>query len=799
MTFNGKVNSDIKQLYIDFNLRNLSISVFVVANQLRNDKSSQVYFIEMEDCEVDIVKGKFRDPEHLELTVKPLRSQILDEQDKSVDDLGLIESIQFVISEATDFFVSEIYPRYKAKAPMMVDNLTDNESMASFCTVNTFITNVQGKASDKDKLQVEIQNKASQNLGDDLESASADISKIIVEENPAPLVDIPKLIHTFAQKSSAPIGDVPKSIPKIEPKTTTRKTAKIMPTTKLPDIATRRAQNSTINKVAATRTNYDEVPSDNDKLPPANLFLAHRRIERQRKLQLSQNKENTESSGIPDYSEDITWIPNAKKPAAKKRAPPNKKPVIKKNAQGRLKETIYSTDEEDAEIEEVQTEISEQKKKPQVKKGKTAKAATKPFKTRSPEKVKPLQQSWEKSFENTNIPALSTKHRAGNDYIKPGMKPAIENVKAEIDLIGKGVNTRKRKASFKETALETRYPEKKKTFDQSPTTKKKKQYPKHDKSFDELFQDKTPEIPIVSKIAAAVKNNRLTSSTFTKPRAGDNPHGKDEKIGQTRKRKASFDNDSRYMKQRRSSSDESDTQQEAKSYKFRRPSCQESLVSFDLSKLKTNPLLGMFLSDQRNIDNQGQDVYVENSVQATNFTSTTYRSVQIQEIYSPPKNMTQIVPNRETNDDDLCRLFMTKANEVLDSLTQDFNRINETPVLVPSIENIITAIENYRESNGRFRTHVLEHIKLLKRLHHSKQQLMQYHEKDGENAALLKNSIRQTTLESRKSFEDKFKQLEGVYDSALNAARSIKIEIWQNYLQSISQNFNNLLKSHYDF
>lgn len=780
MTMNGKRTSDIQLLYVDFNLRNLSISVFVNSNQLRGGKRSQFYFIELEDCEVDYVKGKFKHPQHLELTVKPLRYQILDEQDKSVDDLDPIESIQFVISEFADFFVSDIFPRYKSKAPMMLDSLTDNESMASFRTVNTFISNAQGKAIVKEKDQVGTQ----ENKDDDL---------IVVEENSAPVSNVPKLIK-IEPKSSAPIKNVTKSIPKVEPKTT-RKTATILPTTKLPDSATRQARSSKINKVAATRNNYDDIPSDNDRLPPANLFLANRRIERQRKQLLSQDKENTESSGIPDYSEDLTWKPHAKKSAPKKRS--NQKPVVKKNAQSRSKETIYSTEEEDEdEIEETKVEVAEQKKNPQANRGKKAKATTKPLKTKSPGKTKPLQQSREKSFENLNIPTPSTKYRAGSDYGKPVMKTNFENVRAEVDVTGKGFNERKQKASFKESALETSYPEMNKTFDKLPTTKPakpKKQYPENNKSFDDLLQDETPEIPVVM---TAVSYNRRVS-TYSTTRAGHNdfPQAIDTQIGKTRKRKASFDNDSRYMEQRRSSSDESDAQQEASPNKSRRATFQEQ-VSFDLSKLKSNPLLGKYLKDQSNHENHAQDVYVKNSVQATQITSTTYRSVQIQAAYSPPREMTQ---DREPKDDELRSLFSTKANEVFNSMARDVERIIGIPVAGPKVDKIIDAAENCRESDERFNTHINEHVKLLKRLHHSKRQLMQYHEQNEESAKQLKDSIKQTMMETQKALDDKLQQLKSIHDSAHVAFKSIKVEIWQQYLQSISQQLNNLLSTHYDF
>lgn len=140
---------DTNQGSVEFNMRNLSISLFVNAGKLRNstlgDYSNTDYLIELEDCNVIAEENEYNVPEYIKLDLKSSRSQILDVESKLVHDISDVNSMVLVVTEKQELFWRKIYPMFKEKTPMINENVTDLESLASFRTINSVIDKYEEK------------------------------------------------------------------------------------------------------------------------------------------------------------------------------------------------------------------------------------------------------------------------------------------------------------------------------------------------------------------------------------------------------------------------------------------------------------------------------------------------------------------------------------------------------------------------------------------------------------------------------------------------------------------------------
>jgi hypothetical protein len=130
-SINGEKQTKFNEVMFDFNLRNLSLSILVSGNLVQGSKLAG---IKQDDIAAE--KGRFRNPDLIELQLRVLRSQVgIEKVDKVVESFPSMAHVLLVVSEKPDFFMSKIYPIFKDKKPI-VDNNTDLESLASFCTVN---------------------------------------------------------------------------------------------------------------------------------------------------------------------------------------------------------------------------------------------------------------------------------------------------------------------------------------------------------------------------------------------------------------------------------------------------------------------------------------------------------------------------------------------------------------------------------------------------------------------------------------------------------------------------------------
>jgi hypothetical protein len=269
------------EFIIDFNMRNLSISFFFNAGILRNSKSKDLavsdYFLELEKCELEAKADRFLNPDHIELRLTPSRSKGLDMNDKTVGELPLIKSILLAVTENPEQFWKLIYPMFKEKKPLVNDNRTGLESLASY---RTFITNHDKKAISKrqEKSSVAIESKipvVKANVSEDLLTAS----ECEASEN-------------LLKKESI-----------------VRKTAKVGP-----QVPAKLSRNQKPDQSV-----YDDVSRDEEALSPLSKFMTQKRTNRLSQSQ-SQVIENTETT-IPDNS----TAAEIKKPLVKKVATPGAK------------------------------------------------------------------------------------------------------------------------------------------------------------------------------------------------------------------------------------------------------------------------------------------------------------------------------------------------------------------------------------------------------------------------------------------------------------------------------------------
>lgn len=301
LNVNGAQNLNESELLIDFNLRNISISFFANVTQwidFHSDSSENVtHFVELEDCEVEAIPFKFQDPDHLELTLKPSRWQVLDENDHPVEDFPRITSVLLVVSNKNDMFMSKIFSYFKSKTPMQNDNnMTDQESVVSFQTLRTSIGGdfaFLPKANLTYNLiptpvEEEIIPKSSSDDPSDVYTGNFDSLRKIPEtlmggaqedvlpENMHALdrVNLPQEslsqsnVMLSARSTQMSSQDLFKKKSESELQTA-KQTAKIDPNFK-------NISNPLSGKTHPAFKGYDVIPSD-DQLPPVHQFMSHRR------------------------------------------------------------------------------------------------------------------------------------------------------------------------------------------------------------------------------------------------------------------------------------------------------------------------------------------------------------------------------------------------------------------------------------------------------------------------------------------------------------------------------------------
>lgn len=88
------------------------------------------YFVELEDCEVSFVMKRFRDPNHVQIIVKPSRCQFLG-QSNSVKCTQLSGCFKLIV-KSDNWVLEEICRRCKPKPPMNLDDGSDVDSVITF-------------------------------------------------------------------------------------------------------------------------------------------------------------------------------------------------------------------------------------------------------------------------------------------------------------------------------------------------------------------------------------------------------------------------------------------------------------------------------------------------------------------------------------------------------------------------------------------------------------------------------------------------------------------------------------------
>jgi hypothetical protein len=154
---------------------------------------------------------------------------------------------------------------------------------------------------------------------------------------------------------------------------------------------------------------------------------------------------------------------------------------------------------------------------------------------------------------------------------------------------------------------------------------------------------------------------------------------------------------------------------------------------------------------------------------------TFIRTVQIQEIsYSQPNS------DYNEEDDELARRFKEKAGQALEPMVEEIKKVRRSidDLKKPELKaKLRQAVVNCRNSKDRLRTHAHEHVKLLKRLHHSKRQIMQLYDEDVENVSALLKAVEQVSTVDQKACNDELQKINDIRQAAYEKQEEIKQEI----------------------
>lgn len=766
---------------IDFGLGNLSVSFFVEENLFSDNKKNEPLFVELEDCEFEVKTSKYLDPEHVELLVKPKRSQILDKTDNPV--VYEIKSILLVVINKNDTFMSKVYPLFKTKTPMLSGNLTDNESVISYRTVNSSIVKMHycSQINEDSNIAKPHQSLQSQDI----------FSPEAIPNQADPITSHNKDIVDVKQETE--LVQVNTQIKK-EPETK-RQTATVVPSVCGVSIRerlqNRKSEKRQYSLASALQVNYDEVPKDEEVLPPFRKFMNVKRNARQQSQELigSQTiKDSTDENYLvnPEIGIEDKQRPPAKKVkrqtsvstkskevAKAKTALPRKitlraSPKRKVNSMSNISE-LLSSDEDLDDMVIAQLESRSYRKSELPQKQKPSVAVNLPT--------------------SKDVPSLKRRKplAAVQSSLSPLNKARQQRKLAAREKI-KNASPKKRIGDFDLLLKETK----------AVNTKKETTPVQESKTVNDRNQKKNRgDIPPL-----------LLATGLTPLEQSINVRDNDIKPKYVEESKKSGNHEK--TRQKRTSDETSHTEvqpKRAKTFVIESSDQEVSLTKSDQQKLGDNLIMDKFLNDTISNHHSADDMYMQDNFEQmtvntqviqTKLSPTMIRTVQIQEVTYTPKR-TQAVAHIAV--DKLCRIFEQKTDEEIDAALDEMKTVERTLVSANSEEKaaVFQAMSEGREIIIRSKRQSEEFEKLRKRFHYLKTQAMKTTQELSDHIPKLMHSLKPAIAARRSSIKKEIERLEKIGQDFNQKEEEVKIEIWQNYLNGILRNFQNLLEQQRSF
>lgn len=729
MQFN-KQKSSVRTI-VDFNLRNLSISFFINAIVIdKQKKTGEVYFVELEECEVVTASRRFKDPNHIELTVKPGRYQILDQNDNKVLE-DPIESVVLVVADTDKHFSDVVKARFEEKRPMIVD-MTDQESVVSFrtaivATPQKLLTTPAARLRTAIDLTQEFrgsQYKESQQLKSSSEPA--------IEQD----------VEAFSQ--------MPPKEPLIE-QATQRRMAKVAPQTQ---------QNKTFNELLPhpSKRDYDDLSDENARMPPFSRYIGQARRKRKGKdiqdeiVQPSQSAVTGKSAPVKAHKAPPKKANQKKTPAA----------VKKEQRQVKVAKHIdYSTDEAE-EMEQPETPPKKQKltlKKRQAPK-KRSTSSEDEFILSNLKSENPKKSYFSKGRGQTKAaPKKVARQQVTKPVLKEVEKPSISVQKA----VEKPPSPRK--IVDHHDSLQLIRNIKRRNEDEVPVDPKKSRY-----NFDDILSDTDKKLPNKEVEKPA---HRVTFDEVKKTRPASPA------------KKMTFTLES--VVRTLSSDHESAVEIVAEAARIVQQPGQSPVV-YNYDTLRNNEILGKFLSDSSN-QRDGLDE-LDADIEEFTYTQTIRKrkspSSKVDERSRPPPRK---MPENESL---LEQMFLERAKQEIDSARDEMQKLQVPMDLDPAIQlNIERTCANYRTTADRYKSNVQEHLKLLKRLHHSKRNLMQIQDQLLENIHDLRSAVKDKITFTRNDCKERMQKAEELQENLQEKEKLIKQVVWREYISNICQTIAN--------
>lgn len=750
--------------------------------------------------------GKFKDPSHIELTLKPSRYQVLDSNDALVD-FPQILRVLLVVSDADKVFTNKIYPHFTGKSPMVNDCTLDLESVVSFHTVTSFVN----EPFMRSQAQRPIYTQAASKQAHHQVNTQAPPKQAIMTQD--------LLSDCVASADNAQI------IKQVVAQDKKRQTATIVPT---------QAQ-----KPAPKKNVYDDYRADDDAIPSS--YTQY--MERMRGLRqgMSQNVEVLEP--VPEQTAQRhpkREVAATKKTRAKKSPPPKKPRATRKKAQPKKPATSaleLSTDIEDDILEEfgealkpfteedkkiVTKPEDAPKRKPQRKRASTAKVEPESsideimlthLKSSKPKSAKPRLMI-KKSEENGAKPVANRKRKV-QEEAQPSKPIAKFNLKTIEPQTTRSHTPKRIKMNTPHSISDDKENigiDVPKVADRKPCLMKPQD------PFDQLC------------IKSTVNLKTVASSKRLQPAQPANV------LPPTKLRRVSFDENVELYNFTQDVSCASAVPQplpsvsaekmlsvepepaEAPTAIHARPpspkevavittarSTQEIMptpvaaqnICYDYNELQKNKILSQFIDDVNRHDCNDsfdqliatQAVVVEKEVLQKTTKTVKYhgKSAAVKKSLQPTQEV----------DNEVRQLFFAKSKKEVENVINEMEKL-KAPVEVDPVTktNIQQAVVGYRASKERFKTHANEHIKLLKRLHNSKRTMMQLYDDSSEKIREMRTAIKQGMAVTRQKNEEKLKKLYELNESVIKKQDELKKEVWQEFLDSIATKVQSVLQSH---
>ena len=826
-------------------MRNLSISFYTKSGSLSNTTSNINHLIEVEECYVAAEGKKFNIPDYVELVLKPSRSQVLDELGSLIPELSDIDSIVLVITNQTNLFWSQVLPMYEKKTPMVNENQTDMESMASFRTLNTVIESHEKKTEAQESLKQfhysapVVARKISEDLFSTPELQALEVSKLtrVKMERGVPRKS---LLETKQAKTKESV--------------------------------------------------YNDIPRDEESLPCASKFFSLKRVQRQSQSQ-SQVIENTEST-VAENPEDLTWKPKA----SKKRAAVIKKEQPAKKPRRNNKTNIGYSDVDDEVkksfgnevFEPLSPLVAEPKRTPRPRAAQKRitknKKNANDFCLESDANIEVIVVKTNAQLRREADNTLQTQKKLldkqtdcvlieeidvdedqrGKDPVDEGFKqpiaeafkkPIAEAFKKPVAVAFKKppppkswfqvkteekVGNKKNVVQDRRSTLEQIDQIQKKQLPTKPTNASSKKLPTT-KSAD--VNTKKPVVADSKKLPTPKPNKKkpLTppelstnlsdfdklckeKQTTTSRLALKRPAVKVEKEPAVKKTKVSpakpvekqFNiSHSPPTKEISKRQDllESDKENEPEFVSFIPQEKRET--KFDYTFYNSRPMLrkyieevetsmcrGKVVTTSRRISQMIQNSEVDLSPlsQSQKKTSPTIniRNVQIQEIsITSPRDDEMVVYGGNNNFGvGLGQKLEVEAEKSIGPLMEVVKNLMKDFKEPEAKQRIIEDVKECRSNKERFRIHIDEHVKLLKRLHHSKRKLTQLFNEDIDSINKLRKTVKEVVSNNEKSVEENVHKVETVRHEAFQKQKEVIDGVWGGYAKQVYREVNNVLKTH---